>query len=422
MLLYDTIRGELKAEGKDKTLDKNVINENIKKYDRHKLRAILRKYIRHNNRLLNYHRYKEVIDNFEPFKNVFIIYSNSFLNRNKVFNYTFRYSKIIKILYLNRKGKRLIYGDNNYLKENTLRGNKKGRNSDRIGLLLDDNKFTKEEKPNGEKKYQVINFFYNLKKSDYDKLDKVLDKSQIALPSFSYFDIYLFSNNKKLKYEINKKNIKYIDINSVLYYLYVPVIISYIHLKDFHNAKIKFFEYIYLKRKFRQINKYCSESEKRKLRITTLISSKLKNKIYNYYDNLLYEKKPSSIFSKSSGEKGGQGAHKKKAIKDSIAIRSNGIRTRIKNKFIISGRKNKRDNSFKERATGRTTIAIRKSKRKNSSLHGSDWPAASDSLPVESSNGLTQPKGGEICPPSVKDNTEANVIRESGSPSIYITR
>ncbi|OTN65400.1 Uncharacterized protein PKNOH_S110094800 [Plasmodium knowlesi] len=412
MLLYDTIRGELKAEGKDETLDKNVINENIKKYDRHKLRAILRKYIRHNNRLLNYHRYKEVIDNFEPFKNVFIIYSNSFLNRNKAFNYTFRYSKIIKILYLNRKGKRLIYGDNSYLKENTLTRSKKGRNSERIGLLLDDKKFTNEDNSNEEKKYQVINFFYNLKKSDYDKLDRVLDKSQIALPSFSYFDIYLFSNNKKLKYEINKKNIKYIDINSVLYYLYVPVIISYIHLKDFQNAKIKFFEYIYFKRKFRQINKYCSESEKRKLRITTLISSKLKNKIYNYYDTLLYEKKPSSIFSKSTNHRGEKRLHKKKAIKDSGALGSKGIRTKIKNKFILSGRKNKQDDSFKERSTGSSIIGIRKSKRKNSSLHGSDWPAPCDSLPVESSNGLTQPKEGQICLSSVKDNTEANDIKE----------
>ncbi|CAG9473728.1 unnamed protein product [Plasmodium vivax] len=408
MLLYDTIRGELKAEGKDTALDKNVINENLKKYDRHKLRAILRKYIRHNNRLLNYHKYKEVIDNFEPFKNVFIIYSNSFLNKNKIFNYTFRYSKIIKILYLNKKGKRLIYGDNNYMKESTLTRNKKGRNNERIGLLLNDNKFTNEDNSNEEKKYEVINFFYNLKKSDYDKLDKVIDSSEIALPSFSYFDIYLFSNNKKLKYEINKKNIKYIDISSVLYYLYIPVIISYIHLKDFPNARIKFFEYIYLKRKFRQINKYCSESEKRKLRITTLISSQLKNKIYNYYDTLLYEKKASSIFSKGNEEKAEKGAHKKKANKDSLALPSNGISTKIKNKFISTGRKNKQDDSFKERSTGSTTIAIRKSKRKNSSLRGGDWPAACDSLPVEPSNGLSQPNGGEIQPPSVKDSIEAN--------------
>ncbi|EUD69341.1 hypothetical protein C922_00204 [Plasmodium inui San Antonio 1] len=412
MLLYDTIRGELKAEGKDKALDKNEINENIKKYDRHKLRAILRKYIRHSNRLLNYHKYKEVIDNFEPFKNVFIIYSNSFLNKNKIFNYTFRYSKIIKILYLNKKGKRLIYGDNNYLKENTLTRNKKGRSSERIGLLLDDNKFANEDNSNEEKIYQIINFFYTLKKSDYDKLDKVIEKSQIALPSFSYFDIYLFSNNKKLKYEINKKNIKYIDISSVLYYLYIPVIISYIHLKDFQNAKIKFFEYIYLKRKFRQINKYCSESEKRKLRITTLISSQLKNKIYNYYDTLLYEKKPSSIFFKRSDEMGQKGAHKKKENKDSIELPSNGISTKIKNKFILTGRKSKQDDAFKERTRGSTTISIRKSKRNNSSLRGSDWPAACGSLPVEASNGLTKPKGGEICPPSVKDDTEADVIKE----------
>ncbi|KJP88438.1 hypothetical protein AK88_01890 [Plasmodium fragile] len=412
MLLYDTIRGELKTEGKDKALDKNVINENIKKYDRHKLRAILRKYIRHNNRLLNYHKYKEVIDNFEPFKNVFIIYSNSFLNKNKIFNYNFRYSKIIKILYLNRKGKRLIYGDKNYMKENTLTRNKKGRNTERIGLLMNDNKFRNEDNSNEEKKYDVINFFYNLKKSDYDKLDKVIDKSLIALPSFSYFDIYLFSNNKKLKYEINKKNIKYIDISSVLYYLYVPVIISYIHLKDFHNAKIKFFEYIYLKRKFRQINKYCSESEKRKLKITTLISSKLKNKIYNYYDTLLYEKKASSIFSKSNDEKGEKGGGKKKTNKGSIVLPSKGIRTKIKNKFILAARRKKHDDSFKERGTGSTTMAIRKSKRKNTSLRGSDWTSACDSLSVEPSNELTTPNGAEICPLSLKDNTQVNDIKD----------
>ncbi|SBT80357.1 conserved Plasmodium protein, unknown function [Plasmodium malariae] len=375
LLLYDRIRGDLKKDDKDKGLDKNVLNNNVKKYDRHKLRAILRKYIRHCNRLLNYHRFKEVIDNFEPFKNIFITYSNSFLNKNKIFNYDFRYSKIIKILYLNKKGKRLIYGDNNYVKENSSLRNKKGRNNERTGLLLDDMKYTDEDDtPSEDKRFELINLNYTLKKGDFEKLDNIIVNSEIALPTFSYFDIYLFSNNKKLKYEINKKNIKYIDIDSVLYYLYISVVIAYIHLKDFHNAKIKFFEYIYLKRKLKKINKYCSESEKRKLRITSLISSELKSKIYNYYDLLLYEKKASSLLLKkgvhvdlqkevTKGRNSNESTNKNS--KENENKNADKVNDEIYNKFIITSNINE-DEFSKEREC--TNNVIKKDKNKTATL------------------------------------------------------
>ncbi|SBT42553.1 conserved Plasmodium protein, unknown function [Plasmodium ovale wallikeri] len=395
MLLYNALRGELKTEEKDKTLDKNILNDNIKKYDRHKLRAILRKYIRHNNRLLNYHKFKEVINNFEPFKNVFILYSNSFLNKNKIFDYTFRYAKIIKILYLNKKGKRLLYGDN-YIKENTLTRNKKSRNHEKkIGLLLDDNKYAyngncNEHNYEENERYEVINFSYNLKRSDFEKLDKIIENSRITLPSFSYFDIYLFSNNKKLKYEINKKNIKYIDISSVLYYLYISVIIAYIHLKDFHNARGKFFEYIYLKRKLKKINKLCSESEKRKLRITSLISSELKSKIYNYYDTLLYEKKSSSFVPKGGGQHGGKRGPPPPGVRAEERTKKRGIRkngkemdkhtsdditSKLKEEFTMAN-----DNSGKDPA--------KEMMKKRSTLHNNELCALSSRVIEVDSNEL----------------------------------
>ncbi|CRG94775.1 conserved Plasmodium protein, unknown function [Plasmodium gallinaceum] len=294
-------KGELKIDDKYKTSDINLLNENIEKYDRHKLRTILRNYIRHNNRLLNYHKFKEVISNFDSFKNVFIIYANSFLSKNKAFSHNFRYSKIIKILNLNKKGKRLIYGDN-FIKENVLKLNKKITKNERNNFLLEENKYSQQNYSNEDKKLEIIDFYYNVKKNDLEKLDKIIINSNLTLPTFSYFDIYLFSNNKKLKYEINKKNIKYIDINSVLYFLYVSVIIAYINLNDFHNAKVKFFEYIYLKKKFKKIRKYYSENEKKKIRISSLFSPELKSKIYDYYDTL-HEKKASSFLLKNENER-----------------------------------------------------------------------------------------------------------------------
>ncbi|ETB63147.1 hypothetical protein YYC_00731 [Plasmodium yoelii 17X] len=301
MSLYKIPEEKLKTQ--EKVLDKNILNDDIKKYDMHKLRFILRKHIRHNNRLLNYHKYKEVIDNFEAFKIVVIIYLNSFLNKKTIFNYSFRYSHIIKILYLNRKAKRLIYGNNYYTKDNTLSRNIKGRNCEKkTGLLFYNNKYVHDRKSSDDKKHMTVNFYYVLKSEDYDKLDKIICNSRIKLPTFSYFDIYLFSNNKKLKYEINKKNIKYIDVYSVLYYLYISVVISYIHLKDFHNAKIKFFEYIYLKRKIEKLNSYFQVKEKKKPKITGPISSRMKKRFYSYYDSILSEKNTINLSLKNNKE------------------------------------------------------------------------------------------------------------------------
>ncbi|KOB86362.1 hypothetical protein PFDG_01947 [Plasmodium falciparum Dd2] len=153
-----------------------------------------------------------------------------------------------------------------------------------------------------KKKDYFINFNYELKEKDINKLEDIISHSNISLPTFSYFDIYLFSNNKKMKYEINKKNIKYMDINSVLYCLYISVIISYIYLNDFRNAYMKFLEYIYFKRKLKKIRKNYNETEKRKLRFGSFISSELKSKIYNYYD-ALYERKASVILQKIKMDK-----------------------------------------------------------------------------------------------------------------------
>ncbi|CRH01346.1 conserved Plasmodium protein, unknown function [Plasmodium relictum] len=322
-------RGELKEN--DKVLDINLLNGNIEKYDRHKLRTVLRNCIRHNNRLLNYHKYKEVIDNFDSFKSVFIIYTNSFLNKNKIFSNNFRYSKIVRIINLNKKGKRLIYGDN-FIKENLLMLNRKITKNGSTNILLEEKEYSKQNYSNGDKKFEIINFYYNIKKNDLEKLDKIITNSTLTLPTFSYFDIYLFSNNKKLKYEINKKNIKYIDINSVLYCLYISIVIAYINLKDFHNAKVKFFEYIYLKRKLKKINKHCYDNEKKKIRITSLFPSELKSKIYNYYD-ILYEKKASSFLLKREIEKS------KKHQKSKAFV----IRNTYNNKFNIMNIANKND-------------------------------------------------------------------------------
>ncbi|CXI93273.1 conserved Plasmodium protein, unknown function [Plasmodium berghei] len=301
MSLYKIPEEKLKTQ--EKILDKNILNGNIKKYDMHKLRFILRKYIRHNNRLLNYHKYKEVIDNFEAFKIVVIIYVNSFLNKKTIFNYSFRYSHIIKILYLNRKAKRLIYGNNYYTKDNTLSRNIKGRNCEKKnGLLFYNNKYAHGRKSSDDKKHMTIDFYYVLKSEDYDKLDEIICNSRIKLPAFSYFDIYLFSNNKKLKYEINKKKVKYIDVYSVLYYLYISVVISYMHLKDFHDAKIKFFEYIYLKRKIEKLDSYFQVKEKKKPKITGPISSRMKKKFYSYYDSILSERNTINLSLKNNKE------------------------------------------------------------------------------------------------------------------------
>ncbi|CAD2100489.1 conserved Plasmodium protein, unknown function [Plasmodium vinckei brucechwatti] len=294
---------EEKLKNQEKIIDKNILNGDIKKYDMHKLRFILRKYIRHNNRLLNYRKYKDVIDNFETFKIVVIIYVNSFLNKKAIFNYSFRYSHIIKLLYLNKKAKRLIYGNNYYTKDNTLSRNIKGRTNDKkTGLLFYNNKYVHDKKSIEDKKHMAINFYYVLKSDDYDKLDKIICNSRIKLPAFSYFDIYLFSNNKKIKYEINKKNIKYIDVYSVLYYLYISVVISYMHLKDFHNAKIKFFEYIYLKRKIEKLNDYFQIKEKKKTKIPGAFSSSMKKKFYSYYDSILSERNSIVLSLKSNKE------------------------------------------------------------------------------------------------------------------------
>ncbi|CAD2111500.1 conserved Plasmodium protein, unknown function [Plasmodium vinckei] len=294
---------EEKLKNQEKIIDKNILNGDIKKYDMHKLRFILRKYIRHNNRLLNYRKYKDVIDNFEAFKIVVIIYINSFLNKKAILNYSFRYSHIIKLLYLNKKAKRLIYGNNYYTKDNTLSRNIKGRTNDKkTGLLFYNNKYVHDKKSSEDKKHMAINFYYVLKSDDYDKLDKIICNSRIKLPAFSYFDIYLFSNNKKIKYEINKKNIKYIDVYSVLYYLYISVVISYMHLKDFHNAKIKFFEYIYLKRKIEKLNNYFQIKEKKKTKIPGAFSSSMKKKFYSYYDSILSERNSIVLSLKSNKE------------------------------------------------------------------------------------------------------------------------
>ncbi|EWC73631.1 hypothetical protein C923_05702 [Plasmodium falciparum UGT5.1] len=362
-MINENLKGDIKID--NKLIDIHFLNDNIKKYDRHNLRTTLRKYIRDNNRLLNYYKFNEVVNNFENFKNLFIIYTNSFLQKNKIFNYTFRYSKIIKLLYLNKKGKRLIYGDN-YIKDTALNLNKNDASQKKLGFLLEKNKNkndendknnenkknikTKENKKDkkskkkdkitqdevkdnlcfdkneenpkqsynnsedieihksipsnddNKKKDYFINFNYELKEKDINKLEDIISHSNISLPTFSYFDIYLFSNNKKMKYEINKKNIKYMDINSVLYCLYISVIISYIYLNDFRNAYMKFLEYIYFKRKLKKIRKNYNETEKRKLRFGSFISSELKSKIYNYYD-ALYERKASVILQKIKMDK-----------------------------------------------------------------------------------------------------------------------
>ncbi|SOV19649.1 conserved Plasmodium protein, unknown function [Plasmodium sp. gorilla clade G2] len=368
-MINENHKGDIKID--NKLIDIQFLNDNIKKYDRHNLRTTLRKYIRDNNRLLNYYKFNEIVNNFENFKNVFIIYTNSFLQKNKIFNYTFRYSKIIKILYLNKKGKRLIYGDN-YIKDTALNLNKNDANQKKLGFLLDKNKNknrrNKENKKNkknkenkgkdkltqdedkenlgfdkneentkqsynnnedieihksipsnddNKKKDYFINFHYQLKEKDINKLEHIISHSNISLPTFSYFDIYLFSNNKKIKYEINKKNIKYIDINSVLYCLYISVIISYIYLNDFRNAYMKFFEYIYFKRKLKKLRKNYNETEKRKLRFSSLISSDLKSKIYNYYD-ALYEKRASVIMQKIKRDKKGNAKNYEKIERQEV--------------------------------------------------------------------------------------------------------